>query len=85
MSIRYSVNDNFMAESDILSVSDEPLWYKDAVIYEIHVRDIIKPAGLLPQDRTRLKILLDAFLFDKAIYEVGYELNNRPDWVKVPL
>jgi maltose alpha-D-glucosyltransferase/alpha-amylase len=47
--------------------------------------DVIKPAGLLPEDPARLKILLDAFLYDKALYEVGYELNNRPDWVKVPL
>jgi maltose alpha-D-glucosyltransferase/alpha-amylase len=45
----------------------------------------MKPEGLLPQDRTQMKNLLDAFLFDKAVYEVGYELNNRPDWVKVPL
>jgi maltose alpha-D-glucosyltransferase/alpha-amylase len=47
--------------------------------------DIMKPAGLLPEDPAQLKILLDAFLYDKALYEVGYELNNRPDWVKVPL
>jgi maltose alpha-D-glucosyltransferase/alpha-amylase len=47
--------------------------------------DVMKPAGLLPEDPGQLKILLDAFLYDKALYEVGYELNNRPDWVKVPL
>jgi maltose alpha-D-glucosyltransferase/alpha-amylase len=47
--------------------------------------DTIKPEGLLPEDHDQLRILLDAFLFDKAVYEVGYELNNRPDWVKVPL
>jgi maltose alpha-D-glucosyltransferase/alpha-amylase len=26
-----------------------------------------------------------AFLSDKAIYELGYELNNRPEWVIIPL
>lgn len=29
--------------------------------------------------------LLDAFEIEKACYEVGYEANNRPDWVWVPL
>ena len=28
---------------------------------------------------------MDSFLLRKAIYELGYELNNRPDWVKIPL
>jgi maltose alpha-D-glucosyltransferase/alpha-amylase len=46
--------------------------------------DIIARTGLLPDNPDDLKVLLDAFLLDKAVYEVGYELNNRPDWVKVP-
>ncbi|HET8729015.1 MAG TPA: phosphotransferase, partial [Alphaproteobacteria bacterium] len=29
--------------------------------------------------------LLDLFVIQKAIYEIGYELSNRPDWVKIPL
>jgi maltose alpha-D-glucosyltransferase/alpha-amylase len=29
--------------------------------------------------------LLDLFLIDKALYELNYELNNRPDWVRIPL
>jgi maltose alpha-D-glucosyltransferase/alpha-amylase len=29
--------------------------------------------------------LLRAFTLDKAMYELSYELNNRPDWVRIPL
>jgi maltose alpha-D-glucosyltransferase/alpha-amylase len=29
--------------------------------------------------------LLNAFLLQKALYEVQYELNNRPAWVGIPL
>jgi len=40
---------------------------------------------ILPQTREGLKAILDAYLLNKAIYEVNYELNNRPDWVGSPL
>jgi maltose alpha-D-glucosyltransferase / alpha-amylase len=40
---------------------------------------------IVPKDRDELKVLLDVFVLDKAIYELGYELNNRPDWVTIPL
>jgi maltose alpha-D-glucosyltransferase/alpha-amylase len=43
------------------------------------------PGGFLPTNRDELNILLDIYLFDKALYELGYELNNRPDWVRIPL
>src|SRR5258708_594537 len=42
-------------------------------------------ASLLPQAPAELGILLDAYLLDKAIYAVGHELNNRPEWTPVPL
>jgi maltose alpha-D-glucosyltransferase / alpha-amylase len=29
--------------------------------------------------------LLNIFTLEKALYEVAYELNNRPDWVRIPL
>jgi maltose alpha-D-glucosyltransferase/alpha-amylase len=31
------------------------------------------------------EILIRTFLLEKAIYELGYELNGRPDWVVIPL
>jgi maltose alpha-D-glucosyltransferase/alpha-amylase len=40
---------------------------------------------ILPQTREGIRVILDAYLLDKAIYEVNYELNNRPDWVGLPL
>jgi predicted trehalose synthase len=29
--------------------------------------------------------LLDAHVLEKALYELCYELNNRPDWAIIPL
>jgi maltose alpha-D-glucosyltransferase / alpha-amylase len=43
------------------------------------------PGGFLPKDCSQLQILLRAYLLEKALYELRYELNNRPDWVKIPL
>jgi len=40
---------------------------------------------LLSHDRDDLGILLDFFEVDKALYEVGYDLGHRPDWVRIPL
>jgi trehalose synthase-fused probable maltokinase len=39
----------------------------------------------LPQSRARLDILLTLFEAEKVLYELGYELNNRPTWVWIPL
>jgi maltose alpha-D-glucosyltransferase/alpha-amylase len=42
-------------------------------------------AAHLPPSREELGRMLDAYLIEKALYELGYELNNRPDWVYIPL
>lgn len=31
------------------------------------------------------EILIRTYLIEKAVYELGYELNGRPDWVNIPL
>ncbi|KIH78067.1 trehalose synthase /maltokinase [Geoalkalibacter ferrihydriticus] len=40
---------------------------------------------LIPAQRGHLITLLHCFLMEKAVYELGYELNNRPDWISLPL
>jgi maltose alpha-D-glucosyltransferase/alpha-amylase len=42
-------------------------------------------ASFLPPERQDLATLLEAFVLDKALYELHYELNNRLDWVRIPL
>jgi maltose alpha-D-glucosyltransferase/alpha-amylase len=42
-------------------------------------------ASFLPPDDHSRSVLLGTFLLEKALYEVRYELNNRPDWVRIPL
>ncbi len=39
----------------------------------------------LPDTQEEFQVLLDVFLMEKAVYELGYEMNNRPDWVRIPL
>ena len=40
---------------------------------------------LLPATPAAQWSLLDLYLLEKAFYELVYELNSRPDWVKIPL
>ncbi len=44
-----------------------------------------QPAGLLPDDPEAITRLLKLFELEKAVYELRYELDNRPDWVAVPV
>jgi maltose alpha-D-glucosyltransferase/alpha-amylase len=39
---------------------------------------------LIPQP-SEAQLLLNAYLLEKALYELLYELNNRPAWVRIPL
>jgi maltose alpha-D-glucosyltransferase/alpha-amylase len=62
------------------------LWYRQ--ISSTFLQSYLHTASgamFVPQNSDDLQILLEAYLLDKAVYEIGYELNNRPDWVIIPV
>jgi trehalose synthase-fused probable maltokinase len=42
-------------------------------------------AAFFPRDRHTIDAWIDFFEVEKALYEVEYEINNRPAWVGIPL
>jgi maltose alpha-D-glucosyltransferase/alpha-amylase len=48
-------------------------------------RTAVGDAVFVPDSDDARALLLRTFQIDKALYELGYELNNRPEWVHVPL
>jgi trehalose synthase-fused probable maltokinase len=60
--------------------------------WESHARDAFLDgymesvdASLMPAGRQGVEQLLSVFELEKAVYELRYELNNRPDWVRIPV
>ena len=47
-------------------------------------RQTVDPA-LLPPSESAMVRLLSVFELEKAVYELRYELDNRPEWVVIPV
>jgi maltose alpha-D-glucosyltransferase / alpha-amylase len=58
--------------------------YAGATFLKVYF-DASQHQPFVPADLRERRILLDAFLLQKALYELAYELNNRPDWLQIPL
>ncbi len=58
--------------------------YWQAWVSAIFVRsylDAAAQAGFLTAPRDEIELLLDVHILEKAVYEMAYELNNRPEWL----
>ena len=61
-------------------------WYH--YVSQFYMKAYLETAAdesFFPRNKRDLETLMNTFLMEKAIYELGYELNNRPDWVIIPL
>jgi len=45
----------------------------------------VKGSSFIPDNKEDLQVLMQTYLLEKAVYELNYELNNRPDWVIIPI
>ena len=62
------------------------LWYRQ--MSSVFLQSYLKTTSgaiFVPQNPDDQQIMLEAYLLDKAVYEIGYELNHRPDWVVIPI
>jgi len=61
-------------------------WYQ--WVSSVFLKSYLQHVGrspIVPKSRSDLALLFNIYLLEKAVYELGYELNNRPDWVHLPL
>lgn len=62
------------------------LWYRFvAGAFLRSYLDAVGNAPFIPRAHDELRTMLNSFLLEKAVYELGYELGNRPDWIIIPI
>jgi maltose alpha-D-glucosyltransferase/alpha-amylase len=62
------------------------LWYFYVSGVFLHsYRRTVADSQVVPTDPTDFAVLLETFILEKAVYELGYELNHRPDWLLIPV
>jgi trehalose synthase-fused probable maltokinase len=57
-------------------------WYRATSEAFLSAYGDVLPLG---GSRSASRDVLDFYLVEKCIYEIGYEANNRPDWIGIPL
>ncbi|MEM9674699.1 MAG: maltose alpha-D-glucosyltransferase [Bacteroidota bacterium] len=62
------------------------LWYHYMSGFYIHsYLETAQGHNFLPDNQEDFNTLIQTFLLEKAVYELNYELNNRPNWAIIPM
>lgn len=74
------------SEAEELARNAARMWalYARAAFLRGYLR-VAHEEPFLPGEWEERAVLLRAFVLEKAMYELEYELNNRPDWVAIPI
>jgi maltose alpha-D-glucosyltransferase/alpha-amylase len=92
-SFHYAVSTTLLEQTADIRPEDlatfEPwarVWYRWVSVAFLKAYCAVAAQGaFLPQGQEERQVLLDAYLLEKVLYELRYELNSRPDWVHIPL
>ncbi len=79
-----SVETEHVDTNRLLKVTDR--WYR--LMKDTYLEGYMEAIGWphpLFKDQNEINSLMLYYLLEKAVYELGYELSYRPDWVKIPL
>ena len=58
------------------------------LVSRFYVRSYLETVGeaeFVPKDKNQFNILLQTFLLEKAVYELKFDLQKRPDWARIPM
>ncbi len=91
-SFHYAVSSRFLERADLRPEDRGALepwieaWYGNvsSTFLESYMQTV-DGAGFVPSDPADAELLLNVFILEKAVYEIGYEINNRPGWLMIPL
>jgi maltose alpha-D-glucosyltransferase / alpha-amylase len=91
-SFHYAAQESLLLRTDKQSIDIDylrhwaDLWYFYVSGVFLHsYRQTVADSPVVPTDPADFAALLETFILEKAIYELGYELHHRPDWLMVPV
>ena len=59
--------------------------YRSTIAATVTAAGVSDDHSIVPREERDFDGMLCAFTLEKALYELAYELNNRPEWVRIPL